>query len=79
MLAPVPEKVLGGLEGKNPLRRLGVPEEVALVVHFLAADASASITGQVRASPAARQVAGTRPSGWTDHEGEGHTCSVASP
>jgi acetoacetyl-CoA reductase/3-oxoacyl-[acyl-carrier protein] reductase len=47
MLAAVPEKVLDGLEGKNRLRRLREPEEVALVVHFLAADASASITGQV--------------------------------
>jgi acetoacetyl-CoA reductase/3-oxoacyl-[acyl-carrier protein] reductase len=29
------------------LRRLGRPEEIARVVHFLCADASAYITGQV--------------------------------
>jgi len=43
----VPEKALGGLEGKSPLGRLGEPEKVAPVVHFLAADASVYITGQV--------------------------------
>jgi len=47
MLESVPEKVLDGLRSKIPLGRLGEPEEVARVVHFLAADASAYITGQV--------------------------------
>jgi acetoacetyl-CoA reductase/3-oxoacyl-[acyl-carrier protein] reductase len=47
MLDSVPEKVLDGLRSKIPLGRLGEPEEVARVVHFLAADASAYITGQV--------------------------------
>ena len=47
MLDTVPEKVLDGLRSKIPLGRLGEPEEVARVVHFLAADASAYITGQV--------------------------------
>jgi NAD(P)-dependent dehydrogenase (short-subunit alcohol dehydrogenase family) len=47
MLESVPEKVLDGLRTKIPLGRLGEPEEVARVVHFLAADASAYITGQV--------------------------------
>ncbi|RBY77251.1 3-oxoacyl-ACP reductase [Geodermatophilus sp. TF02-6] len=47
MLATVPEKVLDGLRSKIPLGRLGEPEEVARVVHFLAADASGYITGQV--------------------------------
>ena len=47
MLESVPEKVLDNLRGKIPLGRLGEPEEVARVVHFLAADASAYITGQV--------------------------------
>jgi acetoacetyl-CoA reductase len=47
MLDSVPEHVLDGLRSKIPLGRLGEPEEVARVVHFLAADASAYITGQV--------------------------------
>jgi NAD(P)-dependent dehydrogenase (short-subunit alcohol dehydrogenase family) len=47
MLDAVPDKVLDGLKGKIPLGRLGEPDEVARVVHFLAADASAYITGQV--------------------------------
>jgi NAD(P)-dependent dehydrogenase (short-subunit alcohol dehydrogenase family) len=47
MLDSVPEKVLDGLRAKIPLGRLGEPEEIARVVHFLAADASAYITGQI--------------------------------
>jgi NAD(P)-dependent dehydrogenase (short-subunit alcohol dehydrogenase family) len=47
MLESVPEKVLEGLKAKIPIGRLGEPEEVARVVHFLAADASGYITGQV--------------------------------
>ena len=47
MLESVPEKVLDGLKAKIPIGRLGEPEEVARVVHFLAADASGYITGQV--------------------------------
>ena len=47
MLEAVPQKVLDGLRAKIPLGRLGQPEEVARVVHFLAADASSYITGQV--------------------------------
>jgi NAD(P)-dependent dehydrogenase (short-subunit alcohol dehydrogenase family) len=47
MLASVPEKVLDGIRAKIPMNRLGQPEEVARVVHFLAADASSYITGQV--------------------------------
>ncbi|MGY1823116.1 3-oxoacyl-ACP reductase FabG [Geodermatophilus sp. SYSU D00079] len=46
MLDTVPEKVLDGLKAKIPLGRLGRPEEIARVVHFLAADASSYITGQ---------------------------------
>ncbi|MGY1639091.1 3-oxoacyl-ACP reductase FabG [Geodermatophilus sp. SYSU D00742] len=46
MLDTVPEKVLEGLKAKIPLGRLGRPEEIARVVHFLAADASSYITGQ---------------------------------
>jgi NAD(P)-dependent dehydrogenase (short-subunit alcohol dehydrogenase family) len=47
MLDAVPEKVLDKIRAQIPLRRLGRPEEVARVVHFLAADASSYITGQV--------------------------------
>ena len=47
MLAHIPPKVLERVLAQIPLGRLGKPEEVARVVHFLAADASSYITGQV--------------------------------
>jgi acetoacetyl-CoA reductase/3-oxoacyl-[acyl-carrier protein] reductase len=47
MLASVPDKVLDGIKKKIPLGRLGQADEVARVVHFLCADASSYITGQV--------------------------------
>jgi NAD(P)-dependent dehydrogenase (short-subunit alcohol dehydrogenase family) len=47
MLQTVPEKVLDQIRAKIPMNRLGEPEEIARVVHFLAADASGYITGQV--------------------------------
>jgi NAD(P)-dependent dehydrogenase (short-subunit alcohol dehydrogenase family) len=47
MLETVPEKVLDRIRAQIPLRRLCRPEEIARVVHFLAADASSYITGQV--------------------------------
>jgi acetoacetyl-CoA reductase/3-oxoacyl-[acyl-carrier protein] reductase len=47
MLEHIPEKVMEKIIGQIPLGRLGKPEEVARVVHFLAADASSYITGQV--------------------------------
>ena len=47
MLASVPEKVLDSIRARIPLARLGRPEEIGRVVHFLAADASGYITGQV--------------------------------
>jgi acetoacetyl-CoA reductase/3-oxoacyl-[acyl-carrier protein] reductase len=47
MLEHIPAKVMEKIVAQIPLARLGQPEEVARVVHFLAADASSYITGQV--------------------------------
>ncbi len=47
MVQAVPEKVLDKIRAQIPVRRLGRPEEIARIVHFLAADASSYITGQV--------------------------------
>ncbi len=47
MVEAVPERVLDKIKATIPLRRLGRPDEIARVVHFLAADASSYITGQV--------------------------------
>jgi len=47
MLATIPEKVLHRIKSTIPMGRLADPEEIARVVHFLAADASGYITGQV--------------------------------
>lgn len=46
MLATVPENVLEAIREQVPLRRLGLPDEIARAVCFLAADESAYITGQ---------------------------------
>jgi NAD(P)-dependent dehydrogenase (short-subunit alcohol dehydrogenase family) len=45
MLEHVPEKVLDKIKAQIPVGRLGRPDEIARVVHFLAADASSYITG----------------------------------
>jgi NAD(P)-dependent dehydrogenase (short-subunit alcohol dehydrogenase family) len=47
MVGAVPAKVLDRIKAQIPLGRLGRPEEIARVVHFLAADESSYITGQV--------------------------------
>jgi 3-oxoacyl-[acyl-carrier protein] reductase len=47
MVESIPEKVLTRIKSTIPAGRLARPEEIARVVHFLAADASAYITGQV--------------------------------
>jgi NAD(P)-dependent dehydrogenase (short-subunit alcohol dehydrogenase family) len=47
MIDAVPEKVLDRIRSTIPFARLGRAEEVARVVHFLAADASSYITGQI--------------------------------
>jgi hypothetical protein len=47
MLEGVPEKVLDSVKQQIPFARLGRPEKIARVVHFLCADASSYITGQV--------------------------------
>jgi acetoacetyl-CoA reductase/3-oxoacyl-[acyl-carrier protein] reductase len=47
MVEAVPEKVLEKIKAKIPLGRLGRPDEIGRVVHFIASDASSYITGQV--------------------------------
>jgi len=45
MLEHIPENVLEGIKEKIPVGRLGRPDEIARVVHFLVADQSSFITG----------------------------------
>jgi NAD(P)-dependent dehydrogenase (short-subunit alcohol dehydrogenase family) len=47
MLDHIPDRTLSHLIAQIPCGRLGRPEEVARIVHILAADASSYITGQV--------------------------------
>jgi len=58
MTDAVPEKVIDQLKAKIPLGRLGRPEEIARVVHFLCADASSYITGQVWAVNGGMEMGG---------------------
>jgi 3-oxoacyl-[acyl-carrier protein] reductase len=45
MVAKMPEKILAMMEEKSPLRRLGMPEEIAAAYAFLASDDAKYITG----------------------------------
>ena len=47
MLEHVPDKVLDRIKAQIPAGRLGRPDEIARVVHFLASDHSSFITGAV--------------------------------
>jgi 3-oxoacyl-[acyl-carrier protein] reductase len=47
MLEHVPEKVRERIRSQIPVNRLGRPDEIARVVHFLASDYSSFITGAV--------------------------------
>lgn len=47
MVQTIPPKVAERMTAQIPLHRLGDPAEIARVVHFLAADASSYITGQI--------------------------------
>jgi NAD(P)-dependent dehydrogenase (short-subunit alcohol dehydrogenase family) len=47
MMESIPEKVMDSIKAKIPVGRLGRPDEIARVVHFLAADQSSYITGAV--------------------------------
>jgi len=46
MVESIPEKVMDRIKAGIPVGRLAEPDEIARVVHFLAADASGYITGQ---------------------------------
>jgi NAD(P)-dependent dehydrogenase (short-subunit alcohol dehydrogenase family) len=58
MVASVPEKVIEGIKKQIPIGRLGRPDEIARVVHFLCADASSYITGQAWAVNGGMEMSG---------------------
>ncbi len=47
MTEKIPEKILTALEEKIPLKRMGLPEEIANVYFFLISDESSYLTGQI--------------------------------
>jgi acetoacetyl-CoA reductase/3-oxoacyl-[acyl-carrier protein] reductase len=47
MLEHIPKEVLNQIKSQIPVGRLGNPDEIARVVHFLASDYSGFITGQI--------------------------------
>jgi acetoacetyl-CoA reductase/3-oxoacyl-[acyl-carrier protein] reductase len=47
MSESIPEKVMDRIKSSIPVGRFAEPDEIARVVHFIAADASGYITGQV--------------------------------
>ena len=55
MLEHVPEKVIERIKSEIPVGRLGRPDEIARVVHFLASDHSSFITGRSGTSTADRR------------------------
>jgi NAD(P)-dependent dehydrogenase (short-subunit alcohol dehydrogenase family) len=54
----VPEEIKDRLTTANPMRRLGLPEDIARVVVFLCSDASSYLNGQVLHVDGGHQIAG---------------------
>jgi 3-oxoacyl-[acyl-carrier protein] reductase len=47
MVRQMPDKILDGMKGRTPLRRLGEPRDIANAYLFLASDEASFITGEV--------------------------------